>query len=169
MRRSALPTLTAAAVVLAPSLAFAAGDFKILPDVPHMLVNLAIFAALIWPVNRLLIQPLLGVIETREERTVGALQQAAAFGDEASGARRELEGELREARSAAAAARAEVLAEAESQEQSLIAAAREAAAETVREVRDAVAQELGGARESLRADAGELAQVAAAKILGRSR
>ena len=169
MRRSAPTTsIAAAAVLLAPSLAFAAADFKIFPDPGHMAVNMVIFAALIWPVNKLLIQPLLRVIETREERTVGALQQAAQYGDEATSARTDLEGQLRAARTAAAEVRAGVLAEAESQEQALIGAARETAAATVKEVRDSVAQELGSARDALRAQAGELAQVAASRILGRS-
>lgn len=161
-----LPVSIAALCGLAPAPAAAAG-LNLNPDMQLLVTNVVVFSLLIWPTNKLLIQPLLGVIREREDRCFGTLQRAEALAAESADARTDLEERLSRMRGEAQVRRAELLGEADASERAMIEKARERAAESVDEVRRTVAMELDEARRALQADTRRIAEEAAAKILGR--
>lgn len=162
----ALLALLASAAIATPALA--AEGLNLTPDVPKLLINMGVFALLIYPTHKLLLQPLVGVLLAREAATAGSVEKASGLRDSAAGEREQLDAALAETRHAAAARRNEILAEAQSEERSILDAARSDAGQVVAEVRDAIAGELEQARRSLQDDARELAGEAAARILGRN-
>jgi F-type H+-transporting ATPase subunit b len=154
------PPLAIAALSLAvPASAAAAEGLNLFPRFELLALNIFVFTLLIYPVNRLLLQPLVRVLEQREERTLGALERAESTLGEASGLRGQFEERLREVRSEAAERRGQVLAQGEAEAQRALARARGEAGDALERVRSGVAA---------RADSSELAREAAAKLLGRA-
>lgn len=145
-----------------------AADFKLFPHWPSVAANLLIFLLLIYPVNRLLIQPLLHLIEEREARTTGALERATELETATRQTGAQIEARLGEARGRAQARRTAILAEAEAEERALLQSASNDAAQSFEAVRNAVAAELADARTALGADARTLAREAASRLLGRA-
>ena len=156
----------AAAVTGLPAAASAA-DLNLLPHWPQVAINVVVFALLIYPVNRLLIQPLLHLVEEREHRTAGAVADAGRLDSEAGAQRARLEAQLAEGRVRAQARRTAILADAETQERALLEAASRDAAQTIETVRTAVNADLVAARTALQGDARTLAAEAATRLLGR--
>jgi F-type H+-transporting ATPase subunit b len=150
-----------------PSEAAAAGELNLIPHWPQVAINLVVFVLLIYPVNRLLIQPLLRLVEEREHRTAGAVADAGRLDGEAAAQRARLEAQLAEGRARAQVRRAAILADAETQERSLLEAASRDAAKTIETVRTAVNADLVAARTSLQTEARGLAAEAATRLLGR--
>ncbi len=166
--RHARGAIALALVALAlPADARAAG-LNLFPEWNLVGLNLLLFVILIYPVNRLLVQPLLRVLDERERRTSGAESEVEVLRAEARGARTTLEAGLVEARARAQARRAAILSEGESEERALLDAARSDAVQNVESVRSAVQSELDAARAALEADTRALAREAAGRILGRS-
>jgi F-type H+-transporting ATPase subunit b len=145
-----------------------AADFNLNPDLRFVATNLIVFLLLIYPVNKLLIGPFIRVLGERQERSEGAQQRASSIGDEARGITSDLDDRLAQAREAAQARRAEILAAGREEESRLLGSAREDAAGTIEEMRASVQEELGTARATLEDGAATLAREAAAQILGRS-
>ena len=164
----AVPWALAVCVVTLPTQALAAGDFNLNPDLRFVAANLIVFLLLIYPVNKLLIGPFLRVLGERRERSEGAQQRATSIRDEARGLGAQLDGRLAEAREAAQARRAGILAEGREEENHLLGGAREDATGTIEAMRASVQQELGTARATLEDGAAALAREAATRILGRS-
>jgi F-type H+-transporting ATPase subunit b len=157
-----------ALVVLVPATAHAAEGLNLAPRVELVALNVLLFVLLIYPVNRLLVQPLLRVLEERERRTSGSESDAEAHRGSARDARKTLEAALIEARARAQARRTAILSAGETEERALLDAARNDAMTTIQSVRDAVQAELEGARAALEGDARSLAREAAARVLGRA-
>jgi F0F1-type ATP synthase membrane subunit b/b' len=162
----ALPVSLAVATAVLPSIASAA-DLNLIPDGRLVLINVVVFGLLIYPVNRLLITPLLRVVEAREQKTAGSLDDAARLEADATSVRAELEAQLAAARARAQARRAAIMADAEAQERSLLEAASSDAARTIESVRESIAADLAAARTALQNDARALAGEAASRLLGR--
>jgi F-type H+-transporting ATPase subunit b len=162
----ALLVSLAVAAAAIPSVASAA-DLNLLPHWPFVAINVLVFGLLILPVNRLLIRPLLRLVEEREQRTSGSLEEAGRLDADASELGAELEARLLEARARAQARRAAIMADAEAQERSLLSAASADAARSIETVRGSVTSELVAARASLQGEARALAGEAAARLLGR--
>jgi F0F1-type ATP synthase membrane subunit b/b' len=131
-----------------------------------VLTNLALVLLLIWPVNRLLIAPLVRILQQREARTAGG--EAAALRAEASAERERLAARREQSRRGAGDRRNAILARGKSAEQGVLDAARAEAAESLAQVRGSIAAEVEQVRSSLRSDARALAQLAAERILGRA-
>ena len=151
-----------------PSVGLAAADLNLFPNPLHVLLNLAIFLALVWPTKRFLLDPLLGLLEARERKTVGALAEAESLLREAAESRERFEAQLAGVHARAEARRAEILGEGETEARELIQAARDDAANTVEQIQGTIRSELVDARRSLRTDAASLANEAAGRILGRA-
>ncbi len=164
---SKAPVVAWLLVVAAAAPANAAAGLKLIPEVDLLLVNFAVLLVLIYPVNRLLLQPLAAVLAEREARTSGALARAEHLVSETAGGRETLEAGLLAARIEAQARRTALLAEAEAEERRLLDEARDAGKHELGEVRKGIDRELDQARESLEGDARELAKEAASRILGR--
>lgn len=160
--------LVALAVACPSAAAQAAGGLNLEPNLGLVAMNVAIFLLLVIPTNRLLLRPLVRILEERERRTIGARSQAEAGAAEAARARAELEAMLRGARERAQARRAAITTAAQTEERALLERAREDARHEVDAVRSGIAAELTSARATLQSDARALAREAAAKLLGRS-
>ena len=151
-----------------PGSAAAAAGLNLFPRFELLALNIFVFTLLIYPVNKLMLQPLVRVLEQREARTLGALERAQSILADATVLRGEFEDRLREVRTRAAERRREVLAAGEAEVQQALERARGEAGESLDRVRTGVAAELQAARQTLRADASELAREAASKMLGRA-
>jgi F-type H+-transporting ATPase subunit b len=156
-----------AALLLLPAVA-AAADLNLAPRPWLVLTNLVVVLLLIWPVNRLLIAPLVGILKEREARTQGSTDQTGAVRSEAAAELARLEARRSEARRQAAERRSAILARGKSEEQRVLDAARGEAAQSLAQVRASIAADVEQARASLSADARALAQLAAERILGRT-
>ena len=144
-----------------------ASALNLVPQVELVALNLVLFVLLIYPVNRLLVQPLLRVLEERERRTSGAEYEVESLQGAAREARSALEAGLLEGRGRAQARRAAILSAGEEQERAVLEAARDDAVRNIESVRAAVQSELDAARAALEADTRALAREAATRILGR--
>ena len=162
------PSVSLAVAALAlPSVAHAA-DLNLIPNPVLVAANVVVFLLLIYPVNRLLIGPLLRLVEEREQRTAGSRAEAARLEAEASSLGAELEARLTEARARAQARRVAIMADAETQERALLAAASADASQAIDGVRRSIQADLTAARAGLQGDARALAGEAAARVLGRA-
>lgn len=160
--------LVALAAVCPLSAARAAGGLNLEPDLALVAMNVGIFLLLVLPTNRLLLRPLVGILQERERRTSGAREQAEAGVAEAARARAELEARLRAGRERALERRTAILAAVRNDERALLERARDDARREVDGVREAIASELVAVRTTLQSDARALAREAAAKLLGRA-
>ncbi len=131
-------------------------------------VNVLLFLALIYPVNRWLLRPMVDLIHERERRSSGTADEASSTREDVQRLRLEVEQGLRSARERAAGGRSEIAMAGQQQEREVLARAREEAVRTIDAVREGVARELETARSALREEVGALAREAAAKIIGRS-
>ena len=170
MRAAPSPWLTASTILigLASPVGAQAAELNLIPDAAVVATNVALFLLLIYPVNRLLVQPLLRVLDERAARTSGALAQSQQLADDARAARVALEARQNEARARAQARRSEILGEGEIQEREVLDAARDEATQSIESVRRSIEGELVEARRALQADARALAREAATRILGRA-
>jgi F-type H+-transporting ATPase subunit b len=167
-RRAAVLGSVAVASCL-PSAALAAGGgLDLTPDPIVLGTNLVILGLLIYPVNKLLLQPIVRVLQAREARTSGAQERAGEITQQASALVTQIEARLLEARREAQAQRAAILAKAEEEDRRVLTAARDETARTLDAVRGSVAEELERARASLRDEVISLSREAAARVLGRN-
>ena len=162
--------LTPSAVLtgLAMPVSARASELNLIPDAAVVATNVALFLLLIFPVNKLLVQPLLRVLDERAARTSGALAESQKLRDDARARRVELETRLAEIRARAQARRTAILGEGEIQERAALDAAREEASGIVDAVRQSVQGELAEARLVLPTDARLLAREVATRVLGRA-
>jgi F-type H+-transporting ATPase subunit b len=169
--RRALPSAIA---LLAAAPAAASEGLEIFPDVPSaehpvtaLVVQLVLFALLIWPANRLLWRPLLGVLEQRRDRIAGNRARAEKVAADAEDVLGEYQSSVEHARRSAESDRATRLEGARREQAQLTAEARKAAEAEVAAARETVAAALGRARGELQAAAEQLGREAAARVLGR--
>lgn len=141
---------------------------KIPPDYLPLSIQIALFVAL-WLILKLLwFDPALRIIRARRARSEGAVEEARAIQAEAEKLRAEHAAALDTARNEAQREMQEIVRNAEAGQKRLIAAAREDAQRTLAEVRTRIAEDVAAARQALRSAAGEIAEMVARKILGRS-
>lgn len=154
--------------LLLPWTALAAEGLNLTPHWSLVFTNLAVVLLLIWPVNRLLIAPLVRILQEREARTRGSGDQAGGVRAESAAAAEQLEARRNQARREAAERRAAIVARVKAEEQRQIEAARAEAAESLAQVRASIASEAAQVRTALRDEARALAELAAERILGRA-
>jgi len=147
------------------------GSIVLLPtkeSAPLLISLLVFFILLIWPVNKLLLKPLLGVIDAREDRIVGTRARAEKLAAVADKVLERYESSIREAHEEAQRDRKQALAVARSQSTSQTAEARAGAEQEIEAARAQITGELTQARSTLRTQAEQLATEAASKVLGRN-
>jgi F-type H+-transporting ATPase subunit b len=156
-------------LLLVASPARAVGQLEIWPDFLGVLpVLVGAFVVVTLVLNPLLFQPLLAVMDQRAERIEGARRRADQVDQRAAEALARYEQAIRAAHEAASAERRRRL---DASREELLRITREAKADAEREIeraRDELGASVREARASLRDDAGELATLAAERILGRS-
>ena len=117
--------------------------------------------------RRLLFEPNLAVLKSREERSAGALQEASRVKAEAEAMSDQYRTQLAGIRVGAMQEVDTVYREAEKQAQVLLESARANAAHTMTGLRETLAQELAEARQSLTASIPTFSGEIATKLLGR--
>ena len=156
-----------AGMLLAPA-AQAADRLELMPDPIVTAVLLTAFILVIFPLNRLIFQPLMKVMDEREERIDGARARAAEVEQQAEDALNRYRETLRDAHAQAAGQRRVRVNEAREQLLVVTGQAKEEAELELTRARETLSASLDEAKGSLRDAAGELASLAAERILGRS-
>lgn len=146
----------------------ASDQLELIPDIAVTLALLVVFVLLVLPLNRLIFQPLLKVMDEREERIDGARRRAEQLQQQAQQALDRYAESIRSAHDEATAERRRQLEVARSELHAVTGRAKEEAERDLSRAREELAGSLGEARETLRAGAADLASLAAERILGRS-
>jgi F-type H+-transporting ATPase subunit b len=173
-------TIVSAALLLAVALAAPAhaaeGGLEIFPDLfrgvspleSRYVQLMVLFVLLILPVNRLVLQPLLRVLDERSARIEGARKRASELGAQADAVFARYQAAIEAARRQADELRNHALDAARGDQAGLLAQARRAAESEIAAARSGVARSLEGARTSVRAQSELLAREAAERVLGRA-
>jgi F-type H+-transporting ATPase subunit b len=160
--------LVASAALLAAAPALASeGGLRIFPQLPALPILLALFVALIFPVNALLLRPLLRVLDERLQRIEGARERAENLSAQAEETLGRYRHAIEAARNEADEERKGVVEAARGAQSQLVSEARTEAEREQERARAEVEQASEQARASLRRDAELLAREAAQRILGR--
>jgi F0F1-type ATP synthase membrane subunit b/b' len=171
MHRDSRPGLLAATfavLLLTTGTASASeGGIVLWPDPMMLVVMIALFAALIVPVNALLFRPLLRAVDLRVERTTGTRERAEKLAASADEILAKYEQAVNDVRIEAEQARRAELASARSETAARTAEARAGAEREIERARHDVSAALAEARTKLRAEAEPLAREAASRVLGR--
>ena len=162
----------ALALVLAQSLAArpaqAAGTLELTPDAVVTVTLLIVFILIIFPLNNMIFQPLLRVMDEREEKIDGARQKADRVVEQAQEALERYEEAIRVAHEEATADRRRKLDVARAEMHDVTSKAKADANRDITRAREELGASLEDARQTLRGNAEELAGLAAERILGRS-
>jgi len=174
-------TIVSAALLLAVALAGPAhaseGGLVIFPDIVEHLSDpfrsryvqlLVLFLLLIYPVNQLVLKPLLAVLDARAARIEGARKRAGEVGTQAEAVLARYRAAVEQARKQADEVRKGALEGARTDQARILSEARSAAEGEVGAARSSVAGALAGARTTLRQQSEVLAREAAASVLGRT-
>jgi len=129
--------------------------------------QIILFLVLWTYLRRLLFEPNLAVLKSREERSAGALQEASRVKAEAEAMSEQYRTQLAGIRVGAMQQVDAVYREAEEQAHELLESARANAAHTMAGLRETLAQELAQARQSLTASVPTFSREIATKLLGR--
>jgi F-type H+-transporting ATPase subunit b len=154
------------ALVAAP--AHAAGDLVLFPDPIWLVVLMATFAFLVYPMNALLFKPIFRVLDERKERIDGARRRAAQLQSEADEMLSRYRASVQSAREETDRERRRELEAARAESATSAGAARAEADGIIERGRTDLNGWLAGARADLRSSVDPLAQVAAERVLGRS-
>jgi F-type H+-transporting ATPase subunit b len=146
----------------------ASDSLELMPDPVVTGVLLIAFIAIIFPLNNLIFQPLIRVMEEREERIGGARSRAEQVQQQAQEALDRYEESIRGAYDEATGERRRKLDVARGELQAVTNQAKEEASRDLARAREELGASLGEARETLRGGSEELATLAAERILGRS-
>lgn len=146
----------------------AEGGLELLPDPPILGLLMLFFAALVPLVNRLLLRPMLRVLDARSERTDGARRRASRLEEQVRDAVARYEQSILEVRQSADGSRRDVLEEARRRAAEETLAARSDAEIELGRVRRELEALVGRTRTGLRSQAQELGREAASRVLGRA-
>jgi F-type H+-transporting ATPase subunit b len=127
-----------------------------------------LFIVLIFPVNTLVLKPLLAVLDERSARIEGARKRAGEIAAQAEAVLARYSAAVEQARKQAEELRKAALEGARGDQVRLLAEARGAAEREVSAARSGVAGALAGARATLRNQSEALGREAAARVLGRT-
>lgn len=180
MPRTIGSTATLLAFALAAPAHAAEGGLEIFPDIvpilsdplrwpeSHFVQLLIFFVLLIYPVNQLVLKPLLAVLEQRASRIEGARKRAAELGAQADTVLARYEAAVEQARKQADELRKTALEGARGDQVRIMGEARHGAEREVAAARSGVADAVAGARAALRGETESIAREVAARVLGRS-
>jgi F-type H+-transporting ATPase subunit b len=176
MQRTTVSAALLLAVALAAPAQAAEGGLEIFPDLflganpleSRYLQLMALFVLLVFPVNRLVLKPLLAVLDERSARIEGAKKRASEIAGQADAVLARYGAAVEQARKQAEEQRKGTLEGARGEQNRVLAEARGAAEREVSSARSDVAGALQGARAALRGQSEALAREAAARVLGRT-
>lgn len=156
------------AAILAAAPARAADELVLIPDPQLLLIMVIGFVLLVFPLNALLFKPIFAALDARAERIEGAKKRSAQLQREADSVLERYETAIRESRVESEARRQTKLEQAREEQAQVTAEARREAEGEIERARRELGESLDAARATLRANAEELAQVAAEQVLGRA-
>jgi F-type H+-transporting ATPase subunit b len=176
MQRTIGSTAAWLAIALAAPAHASEGGLQIFPDLflgarpleSRFVYLLVLFVLLIFPVNRLVLKPLLAVLEQRASRIEGARKRAAEVGGQADAVLARYEAAVEQARRQADEQRKGALESARGEHVRILDETRRAAEQEVAGARSRVAGAVASARAALRSETDALAREVAARVLGRN-
>lgn len=135
------------------------------PDITFVIqaVNFLVALAIVY---FMIIKPILGIIDKRNEHLAGMLADAESFSESAESKIKSYEAALLEARAAGTDERNKFKDEGVAEEKKLVEAAHKDAADTMAQARDTIAGEVKTAMESLKGQVDSLADKLTVKVLG---
>ncbi len=154
--------------IFAAAPARAAGDLVLIPNPQLLLIMVIGFVLLVFPLNALLFKPIFAALDARAERIEGAKKRSAQLQREADSVLERYETAIRESRVESEARRQTKLERAREEQAQVTAEARREAEGEIERARRELGESLDAARTTLRANAEDLAQVAAEQVLGRA-
>lgn len=154
----------------------AEGGLEIFPDLfrgaspfaSHYVQLMLLFVVLVYPVNQLVLKPLLRVLDERSAKIEGARKRASEISAQAEVVLAQYQRAVEGARKQAEELRKDELDRARGEQAQLLAEARQRAESEVAGARSGIAGALPGARAELRGGTEALAREAAARVLGRA-
>lgn len=161
----AFPAWVAGMLVALP--AHASEGLVLMPDLFVTGVLLVAFVVIIFPLNRLIFQPLQRVMDEREDRIDGARRRADSVEQQAEEALARYEESIRTAYDDATAERRRQIVAAREELARVTGQAKTEAEQEAARARESLSASVSQARDSLREGAAELANLAAERILGR--
>jgi F-type H+-transporting ATPase subunit b len=168
MRAAAATALVLASLLRSAPAHAAGGGIEIMPEPGKLLPLIVLFVLMIVPVNRLIIRPLLAVLDERDQQIAGSRARAGEIAKRADQVLAGYEASVARAREEAEVERRGTLDQARASQATRVAREREEAERTLERARAEVGAALAQARTRLHADARQLAQQAAERLLGRS-
>jgi len=164
----ATPAVALVFPLLVAGQAHASGDQLVLiPDPVKLITLIVFFAALVYPLNALIFQPIFRVLDAREEKTAGTRARADQLAADAEEMLGRYENSIREVRQDAEEVRKQTLASARVDGAGTTTQARGNAEGEVTRAREEIAAALDEARATLKTQSAVLAGEVAERTLGR--
>jgi F-type H+-transporting ATPase subunit b len=136
------------------------------PDISFV-IQIASFLILWIGLKRLLFDPFLQVLETRESHTQGAVREAAAMKSDAEQSATEYERRMREVRHSLAAEAETAHQATQNEERRVLSEARDHASTQLMQLRDNLGRQAEAARPTLTSEARDLATQMFERVVGR--
>jgi F-type H+-transporting ATPase subunit b len=137
-------------------------------NIGTLLIHLALFLVMVGIINALLVQPLLKVMDERENRVSGNRAAAEGASQSLEAMKKSYLEKLDLVRKQASQEKEAMRKTAQAEEEKVIRAARDKAGSMVADLRQRVAGEYQGARDQLVSSSQDMGRQIAARILGRS-
>jgi F-type H+-transporting ATPase subunit b len=157
--------LTLITVILSIHQANAAED--ILSVDKTVVIQMVIFLASIFILNSLLFKPLLGLVDKREQLTIGTIEEAKKLEEKVGQIIEEYNSKLNEARARALEERNETRRQAQVLHEEMIKKAREEAQALLEEAKHKLELETSEIKGKIRSDVETIARDMASRILGK--
>lgn len=138
------------------------------PDITFV-IQIVSFLVLWLGLKRLIFDPVLAVIDERSARTTGVREEAAQLRLNAEAAETDFDGRMLQVREDVGRQTDASRTATEEEERQVLATAREQAAATLKAQRDQIRSQANAARAELAGEAGQLAQLIVAKVVGGER
>jgi len=137
--------------------------------VPGLLVVQGfIFLLVLWFLNKILFKPILKILQERDERTEGFLNQADQVGEKAEETLERYNEKFRQARKEALELKRKIILEGVGKREAVIDKARKEAQGFLEEMRKSLVEEAERTKKTLRQQVDAIGQIMAQKALGRS-
>lgn len=127
-----------------------------------------IFLFVLWFLGRVLFRPILKILQEREEKTEGFLNQADEAGKRAEKTLEQYNEKFRQAKKEALDLKRKLVLEGTEQKEAIFNQAKKEARGFLEEMRGNIAKEAEATRKTLRQQVESLGQIMAEKALGRS-
>lgn len=133
-----------------------------------LIIQVILFAIFLALLNRVFYRPFAAIIQQRNARVEAGLQADEESQRRAEETRKEIERQLEQARAEAQGLFAAVSKDVAAQRQTLMAQAKDEADAQVRQAQETIRRERQAAIDDLRHEAGQIAILAASKVVGTS-